>query len=154
MARVVYDEVTKRFGEVTALRDFSLHIDDGEFMVLVGPSGSADHRPATARRASRRSPRERSVSGTGSNRLAPRDRDIAMVFQDYALYPQKSVYDNLAFGLRMRKMPRGRSTDASATPPRCSTSWSCSSAGRVPCRVGSGSRSLSAGRSCASRRRS
>jgi ABC-type sugar transport system ATPase subunit len=107
MARVVFDTVTKRFGDVTAVHDLSLEIEDGEFVVLVGPSGSGK---TTALRL---------VAGleaitTGQvrvgdrvvNRLAPRDRDIAMVFQDYALYPQMTVYENLAFGLRMRKMAR------------------------------------------------
>jgi ABC-type sugar transport system ATPase subunit len=107
VARVVYDDVTKQFGDVTALRDLSMEIPDGEFVVLVGPSGSGK---TTALRL---------VAGlealtAGSirigervvDRLAPRDRDIAMVFQDYALYPQMTVYQNLAFALRMRRMSR------------------------------------------------
>ena len=108
MARVVYDNVTKRFGEVTALRDFSLEIEDGEFVVLVGPSGSGK---TTALRLvaglEAISEGEIRVGDRVVNRLAPRDRDIAMVFQDYALYPQMTVYENLAFGLKMRKMPKG-----------------------------------------------
>jgi len=107
MAQVVFDAVTKRFGDVIAVHDFSLTITDGEFVVLVGPSGSGK---TTALRL---------VAGLETlnaghirvgdrvvNRIAPRDRDIAMVFQDYALYPQMSVRDNLAFGLKTRKMPR------------------------------------------------
>jgi ABC-type sugar transport system ATPase subunit len=107
MARVVYDHVVKTFGEVTAVRDLSLDIADGEFMVLVGPSGSGK---TTALRLL--AGLEALTAGSiriGErivDRLAPRDRDIAMVFQDYALYPQKTVYQNLAFGLRMRKLPR------------------------------------------------
>jgi ABC-type sugar transport system ATPase subunit len=107
MARVVYDAVTKRFGEVTALRDFSLEIEDGEFVVLVGPSGSGK---TTALRLlaglEALTSGEIRVGDRVVNRLAPRDRDIAMVFQDYALYPQMTVYQNLAFGLQVRKMPK------------------------------------------------
>src|SRR3990170_54705 len=107
MARVVYDNVAKRFGEVTALNDFSLDIADGEFIVLVGPSGSGK---TTALRLL--AGLEALTAGSiriGErvvDQLAPRDRDVAMVFQDYALYPQMTVYQNLAFGLKMRRTPR------------------------------------------------
>src|SRR5713101_4087466 len=107
MAQVVFDAVTKRFGEVTALRDFSLKITDGEFVVFVGPSGSGK---TTALRLvaglEALTSGEIRVGERVVNRLAPRDRDIAMVFQDYALYPQMTVHQNLAFALRMRKMER------------------------------------------------
>src|SRR5258708_10169977 len=107
MAQVVFDAVTKRFGEVTALRDFSLKITDGEFVVLVGPSGSGK---TTALRLvaglEALTAGDIRVGDRVVNRLAPRDRDIAMVFQDYALYPQMTVRENLAFGLKTRKMPR------------------------------------------------
>jgi ABC-type sugar transport system ATPase subunit len=107
MAQVVFDGVAKRFGDVEALRDFSLEIDDGEFIVLVGPSGSGK---TTALRLvaglEAMSAGEIRVGDRVVNRVAPRDRDIAMVFQDYALYPQMTVYQNLAFGLKMRKLPR------------------------------------------------
>src|ERR671936_704448 len=107
MATVTYDRVDKRFDEVTALSDFTLEIADGEFMVLVGPSGSGK---TTALRlvaglevltSGRVLVGERVV-----NRIAPRDRDVAMVFQDYALYPQMTVEQNLAFVLKMRKIPK------------------------------------------------
>jgi multiple sugar transport system ATP-binding protein len=107
MAPVTFDHVTKRFGETVAVDDVSLEVADGEFMVLVGPSGCGK---TTALRC---------LAGleaitSGSIRIgerdvtdvAPRERDIAMVFQDYALYPQMTVRKNLAFGLRMRKLPR------------------------------------------------
>jgi ABC-type sugar transport system ATPase subunit len=107
MATVTFDRVTKDFGETRAVSEFSLEVADGEFMVLVGPSGCGK---TTALRL---------LAGlealtSGSIRIgdrvvddvAPRERDIAMVFQDYALYPQMSVRKNLAFGLRMRKLPR------------------------------------------------
>ena len=154
MARVVYDEVTKRFGEVTALRDFSLHIDDGEFMVLVGPSGSGKTTALRLLAGPRGGHRgEIRVGDRVVNRLAPRDRDIAMVFQDYALYPQKSVYDNLAFGLRMRKMPRG---DRPTRPPRRRDARHRGAApAQAACPAGGQRQQVALGRrSCASRRRS
>jgi len=107
MAHVRYDAVTKRFGDVTAVHELTLEIADGEFVVLVGPSGSGK---TTALRLLAGlevlSDGEIRVGDRVVNRVAPRDRDIAMVFQDYALYPQMTVYQNLAFALKMRKMPR------------------------------------------------
>src|SRR5258707_6223231 len=107
MAQVVFDAVTKRFGEVTALRDFSLKITDGEFVVFVGPSGSGK---TTALRLvaglEALTAGDIRVGDRIVNRLAPRDRDIAMVFQDYALYPQMTVRENLAFRLKTRQMPK------------------------------------------------
>ncbi|WP_028064917.1 ABC transporter ATP-binding protein [Solirubrobacter soli] len=108
MAGVTFDGVGKTFGtSVQAVRDFNLDIADGEFMVLVGPSGSGK---TTALRML--AGLESVTSGSIAigekvvNKIAPRERDIAMVFQDYALYPQWTVFDNLAFGLRRRKVPR------------------------------------------------
>jgi ABC-type sugar transport system ATPase subunit len=107
MAPVAFQHVTKRFGETTAVADLSLEIEDGEFMVLVGPSGSGK---TTALRLL--AGLEALTSGTiriGErvvDNVAPRERDIAMVFQDYALYPQMSVRQNLAFGLKIRKLSR------------------------------------------------
>jgi len=105
VATVAFEHVTKHFGETTAVADLSLDIEDGEFMVLVGPSGSGK---TTALRLL--AGLEALSSGTiriGErvvNTVAPRERDIAMVFQDYALYPQMSVRQNLAFGLKIRKL--------------------------------------------------
>jgi multiple sugar transport system ATP-binding protein len=107
MARIIYDHVTKRFGDVVAVNDLSLDIPDKEFLVLVGPSGCGK---STALRVL--AGLEEVTSGTimiGDrvvNDVAPKDRDIAMVFQSYALYPHMSVYDNMAFGLKLRKTPK------------------------------------------------
>ena len=85
------------------------------------------------------------------NRVAPQDRDIAMVFQDYALYPQMTVYDNLAFGLQDAEDPESpRSASGSSGRRGCSTSASCSSGSRARCRAGSASGSRSGEHSCAS----
>ncbi len=108
MAAVRYDHVTKQFSEtVKAVNDLSLDIKDKEFLVLVGPSGCGK---TTALRLL--AGLEDITSGTISigdrvvNDVAPKDRDIAMVFQSYALYPHMSVYDNMAFGLKLRKMSK------------------------------------------------
>jgi ABC-type sugar transport system ATPase subunit len=107
MASVRFRDVTKRFGEVEAVRSLTLDIADGEFVVLVGPSGSGK---TTALRLlaglEAITGGEVLIGGRVVNRVAPRERDIAMVFQDYALYPQMTVYDNIAFGLRRRRVPR------------------------------------------------
>src|ERR1700690_3602462 len=106
MAPVTFDHVTKRFGGVTAVDDLDLDITDGEFMVLVGPSGCG--KTTSLRMVAGL---EEISSGTlriGDrvvNDVAPRDRDIAMVFQSYALYPHLTVRDNLAFGLKLRGAP-------------------------------------------------
>jgi ABC-type sugar transport system ATPase subunit len=109
VARVEYDRVTKRFDAVEAVRELTLAAADGEFLVLVGPSGSGK---TTALRmlAGLESVTEGEIriGDRVVNRVAPRERDIAMVFQDYALYPQMTVYDNLAFSLRRRKTPKDR----------------------------------------------
>ena len=107
MATVTFDHVTKKYGEVLAVDDLNLEIADGEFMVLVGPSGCGKTTSlrmiAGLEEISDGSLRigERVV-----NDVAPKDRDIAMVFQSYALYPHMSVRDNMAFGLKLRKVPK------------------------------------------------
>ncbi len=73
------------------------------------------------------------------NDVAPKDRDIAMVFQSYALYPHMSVYDNMAFGLKLRKRPKPRSTAASRKRPTCSVCRTCCSASRSSSRAASAS---------------
>lgn len=107
MASVSYQQVYKRFGDVTVIKDFNLDVADKEFMVFVGPSGCG------------KSTNLRMLAGLEEvsegniligdrvvNDVPPKDRDIAMVFQSYALYPHMSVYDNMAFGLKLRKMPK------------------------------------------------
>lgn len=108
MASVIYDRVTKRFkGDVIAINDLNIQIDDKEFLVLVGPSGCGK---TTALRCL--AGLEEVTSGQilidekVVNNVPPKDRDIAMVFQSYALYPHMSVFDNMAFGLKLRKMPK------------------------------------------------
>jgi multiple sugar transport system ATP-binding protein len=108
VADVELVHLTKVYGsDVVAVRDLNLQIAEGEFVVLVGPSGCGK---TTALRMlaglEEISAGEIRIGGKVVNDLPPRDRDIAMVFQNYALYPHKSVYDNLAFGLRMRKVPK------------------------------------------------
>ena len=107
MAQVVLDHVTKQFGNVTAVNDLSISVRDKEFLVLVGPSGCGK---TTALRMV--AGLEEVSGGTISigdrvvNDVSPKDRDIAMVFQSYALYPHMNVYDNMAFGLKMRHIPK------------------------------------------------
>ena len=107
MAGVVYDHVTKQFGEVKAVNDLTIDIKDKEFLVLVGPSGCGK---TTALRClaglEEVTAGEIKIGERVVNDVAPKDRDIAMVFQSYALYPHMSVYDNMAFGLRLRKTPK------------------------------------------------
>jgi len=104
MASVTYENVSKRFGDVIAVNDLDIHIPDKEFLVLVGPSGCGK---STALRllAGLEDITEGKIliGDQVVNDVAPKDRDIAMVFQSYALYPHMSVYDNMAFGLKLRK---------------------------------------------------
>ncbi|MCB2202742.1 sn-glycerol-3-phosphate ABC transporter ATP-binding protein UgpC [bacterium] len=107
MASVTYDHVWKKFGDVTALQDLSIHVEDKEFLVLVGPSGCGK---TTALRClaglEEVTEGEVLIADQVVNDVAPKDRDIAMVFQSYALYPHMSVYDNMAFGLKLRKVAK------------------------------------------------
>jgi ABC-type sugar transport system ATPase subunit len=107
MASVVYDRATRDFGAVVAVSELSLEIADGEFMVLVGPSGCG--KTTALRLLAGLEPLTDGHIRIGDrivDEMAPRERDIAMVFQDYALYPQMSVRQNLGFGLRIRKLGR------------------------------------------------
>ena len=107
MASVTYDHVWKKFGDVIALNDLCIHVEDKEFLVLVGPSGCGK---TTALRClaglEEVSEGDVLIGDQVVNDVAPKDRDIAMVFQSYALYPHMSVFDNMAFGLKLRKTPK------------------------------------------------
>jgi multiple sugar transport system ATP-binding protein len=108
MASVTFENVVKRYGNVTAVNNLNLVIPDKEFLVFVGPSGCGK---STSLRML--AGLEDITEGTiyigdrPVNDVAPKDRDIAMVFQSYALYPHMSVYDNMAFALKLRKMSKG-----------------------------------------------
>src|SRR5512137_255147 len=108
MAEVLLQSISKVYdGKVTAVKDVSATIRDKEFVVLVGPSGCGK---STVLRmiAGLEEITEGSISIDGRvvNDVAPKDRDIAMVFQNYALYPHMTVYENMAFGLKLRKVPK------------------------------------------------
>jgi multiple sugar transport system ATP-binding protein len=118
MAEITLDRLTKVYGDGTrAVSDLDLEIDDGEFVVLVGPSGCgktsalrmvAGLEPITSGRVL--------IGDEVVNKLPPKDRDIAMIFQNYALYPHMSAYENMAFGLKLRGMKRqGRSERVTRT---------------------------------------
>jgi multiple sugar transport system ATP-binding protein len=110
MAEIRLERLTKVYGDGTrAVSELDLEIDDGEFVVLVGPSGCgktsalrmvAGLEPITAGKVV--------IGGEVVNKLPPKDRDIAMIFQNYALYPHMSAFDNMAFGLKLRGMKRDR----------------------------------------------
>jgi multiple sugar transport system ATP-binding protein len=106
MSGVTFTDVSKRFGDVSIIEHLNLDVKDHELMVLVGPSGCGK---STALRMIAGledvSAGTISIGGRVVNELAPKDRDIAMVFQSYALYPHMTVRENLEFGLRMRKVP-------------------------------------------------
>jgi multiple sugar transport system ATP-binding protein len=107
MASVTYEHVTKEFGDVVAVNDLDIHIPDKEFLVFVGPSGCGK---TTSLRLlaglEEITEGDIYIGDRLVNDVPPKDRDIAMVFQSYALYPHMSVYDNMAFGLKLRKTPK------------------------------------------------
>ncbi|MBO8174098.1 MAG: ABC transporter ATP-binding protein [Thermococcus sp.] len=113
MAEVKLINVWKKFGEVVAVQDMNLHIKDGEFMILLGPSGCG--KTTTLRMIAGLEEPTKGQIYVGDKLVAdpekgvfvpPKDRDIAMVFQSYALYPHMTVYDNIAFPLKLRKVPK------------------------------------------------
>jgi len=107
MAQVVLRELNKKYDEVHAVKDVNLTIRDKEFMVLVGPSGCG--KTTTLRMVAgleQITSGEIAIGDRIVNNLPSKDRDVAIVFQNYALYPHMSVYDNMGFGLKMRKLPK------------------------------------------------
>ncbi len=110
MAEVILDKVCKTFpGNVQAVKSMDLRIRDEEFMVLVGPSGCG--KSTTLRMVAgldEITDGTISIAGTVVNNVPPKDRDIAMVFQNYALYPHMTVYKNMAFALKLRRIPRAK----------------------------------------------
>ncbi len=112
MAKVELHHVWKRFGEVVAVEDFSLDATDGEFIVFVGPSGCG--KTTTMRIIAGlevASDGEVLFDGKNVSDELPRDRDVAMVFQNYALFPHLNVFSNIAFGMRLRKTPKAEIED-------------------------------------------
>ena len=108
MSKVVFEHVSKKFaGNITAVKDVNLEIKDKEFIVFVGPSGCG--KTTSLRMVAgleEISEGNIYIGDTLVNNVAPKDRDIAMVFQNYALYPHMDVYNNMAFGLKLRKFPK------------------------------------------------
>ena len=107
MAEIRYSQVGKRFGSVQALEEFNLVIEDREFVTLVGPSGCGKSTTLNLT-AGLEDPSQGEIHIDGQlvNDVPPGKRDLAMVFQSYALYPHKSVRDNIGFGLKVRKVPK------------------------------------------------
>jgi multiple sugar transport system ATP-binding protein len=107
MASVVYEGIHKNFGKVQALCDINMEVIDGEFTALLGPSGCGK---STLLRLTAGLETIASgnlfIDGKLVNKVHPRDRDIAMVFQNYALYPQMKIYNNIAFSLQVKKVPK------------------------------------------------
>lgn len=107
MASVTYNHVYKSFGNVDVIDDLNIEVADGEFLVFVGPSGCGK---STSLRMlaglEEITAGEILIGDRVVNNVAPKDRDVAMVFQSYALYPHMTVYDNMAFGLKLRKTPK------------------------------------------------
>ena len=107
MASVTYDNVTKQFGDVVAVSNLDIQIPDKEFLVFVGPSGCGKTTSLRLLAGLEEITEGNIYIGDRLvNDVPPKDRDIAMVFQSYALYPHMSVYDNMAFGLKLRKTPK------------------------------------------------
>jgi sn-glycerol 3-phosphate transport system ATP-binding protein len=157
MASITLNNVVKKYGkgkqELQVIHGVNADIADREFIVIVGPSGCGK---STLLRMvaglEEISGGEISIGGRVVNNLEPAERDIAMVFQNYALYPHMSVFDNMAYGLKIKKVPIDEIKAAWTRPPRF-WSWAiCWTASRASSRAGSASAWPWAAPSCASRR--
>ena len=141
------------FGDVVAVEDFSLDAADGEFIVFVGPSGCG--KTTTMRIIAGlevASEGEVLFDGKDMSDELPHDRDVAMVFQNYALFPHLNVFSNIAFGMRLRKVPKPEIEQrVRKTAQLLGIEATCCSEGRRSFRAVSGSAWRSAARSCASR---
>src|SRR4051812_39633813 len=107
MASLEVRNVSKKFGAVAALSGVSIAVNDGEFLVLLGPSGCG--KPTLLNMVAGLEPVSAGdilIDGRVVNEFAPKHRDLAMVFQSYALYPSMNVYDNMSFGMKVRRVPK------------------------------------------------
>jgi ABC-type dipeptide/oligopeptide/nickel transport system ATPase component len=150
MAFLELKGIEKSFGKVRAMKGIDLSIERGQFVVFVGPSGCGK---STLLRliAGLESVDSGTIQldGRDITRLPPSKRDLAMVFQSYALYPHMSVFDNMSFALRLANVDKAVIQEKVARRPRSSTSPTTCSAGRASSPAASGSASPSAAPSCA-----
>ena len=156
MADIAFDGIYKLFGSVVAVDDLSLEIRDGEFLVLVGPSGCGK---TTSLRMLAGFERPTygtiSIGGQPQNKVPPQQRDLAMVFQSYALYPHMTVYKNLAFGMKVRREPRAAiRPQVEEVAKTARHRGAARAAARASSRAASASASRSAAPCCGSRARS
>jgi hypothetical protein len=152
MVGIVLQDVTRRWGAFVGVKDLSLSIADREFLVLLGPSGCG--KTTTMRMiAGLEDPSSGTISigGRVVNDLEPKDRDVAMVFQSYGLYPSMNVYDNICFPLKVRKVPRAQHDERVRRAAAMVELTTCSTVSRANCRAGSDSAWRSPARWCGSR---
>src|SRR4249919_402163 len=153
MAHVSLRNVVKHFDDTVAVRGIDLDISDKEFVVLVGPSGCG--KSTTLRMIAGLEDitgGEIRVDGEVVNDVPPKDRDMAMVFQNYALYPHMTVYENMSFGLRLKHYPKDEIARRVQEAARILDIRICSSASRGSSPAGSASVSRWGARSCAIRK--
>jgi multiple sugar transport system ATP-binding protein len=122
---VIFDQVTKRYaGGVEAVKNLNMEVEDQEFLVLVGPSGCGKSTAMRMVAGLEEISEGRIIIGDRVvNDLPPKDRDVAMVFQSYALYPHMTVRDNLAYPLKLRKVPKGEREERVRSPAVSASVW-------------------------------